>query len=90
MLTEWRDTLTEEVAAAEEAEQELYALLESKLSTLSSDQLADIGRLITKGSNLLNIVRFGNGVHNKKYAIMILDEAFGHFDDSIEAIENAE
>ena len=43
--------------------------------------------MLAKGEELVNIVRIGNGVHNKKYAIGILDGAFGNFEDSIDLLE---
>ena len=43
--------------------------------------------MIAKGDELLNIVRVGNGVHNKKYAITILDGVFGNFEDTIDLLE---
>jgi len=90
MLAEWEETLEEEVASAAELETEAFALFEENRSRLDAELLAEVERGLKNGRDLLNIVRFGNGVHNKKYAIMILDEAFGHFDDSIEAIEDAQ
>ena len=45
--------------------------------------------MMAKGSELLNIVRVGNGVHNKKYSITILDSAFGNFEDTIDLLEGA-
>ncbi len=89
MLAEWEETLEEEVASAAELETEALALFEENRSRLDAALLAEVERELKSGRDLLNIVRFGNGVHNKKYAIMILDEAFGHFDESIEAIEDA-
>ena len=40
------------------------------------------------GREMLDIVRFGNGVHNKKYAINILDGAIGNFEDVIDLLES--
>ena len=45
--------------------------------------------MIAKGDELVDIVRVGNGVHNKKYAIAILDGAFGNYEDSIDLIEES-
>ena len=90
MLAEWEETLKEEVAAAAELETEAFTLFEENRSRLDAQLLVEVERGLKSGQDLLNIVRFGNGVHNKKYAIMILDEAFGHFDDSIAAIEDAQ
>ena len=44
--------------------------------------------MIEAGQEFLNVVRVGNGVHNKKYSITILDEAIGNFDDAIALIES--
>ena len=46
-------------------------------------QMSQAETMMAKGSELLNIVRVGNGVHNKKYSITILDSAFGNFEDTI-------
>ena len=89
MLADWDETLKEEVASATELETEAFALFEEHRSMLETELRTEVERGLENGRDLLNIVRFGNGVHNKKYAIMIIDEAFGYFDDSIEAIEDA-
>ena len=90
MLSKWDKTLKQEVSDAEEVELESFDQLETLRTSLSSDQIGEIEATLNKGRNMLNIVRYGNGVHNKKYAIMILDQAFGFFDEGIEAMENAE
>ena len=88
MLDDWRSRIEEEVAAAEEMEQETLGIFEELKSRADSDVLAEVEQKLADGSELLNIVRVGNGVHNKKYAIMILDEAFVKFEDSIDLLEN--
>lgn len=90
MLQKWDKTLKQEVSAAEELELESFEMLETRKSALNAEQINEIEVTLNKGRSMLDIVRFGNGVHNKKYAIMILDEAFGYFDDGIAAIENAQ
>ncbi len=42
------------------------------------------------GRENLNIVKFGNGVHNKKYSIMLIDAAITDFEDMIEYLEEGE
>ena len=87
MLSDWKQTLAKEVADAEELEEEARDLLTEIRANLSKEQLDQVESMITKGGELLNIVRVGNGVHNKKYAITILDGAFGNFEDTIELLE---
>ncbi|MES9900538.1 MAG: cytochrome c3 family protein [Sedimenticola sp.] len=88
MLDDWKKLLTDEVAGAEELESEVLELLAEVKADLSKEKLSAAKGLITKGSELLNIVRVGNGVHNKKYAITILDGAFGNFEETIELLES--
>jgi len=89
MLDDWKKMLKDEVAGAEEVEMEARNLLADQKEKLSKEQLSQAEALIAKGSELLNIVRFGNGVHNKKYAITILDGAFQKFEETIELLEGA-
>jgi hypothetical protein len=44
--------------------------------------------MIATGQELLGIVQIGNGVHNKKYAIMILDEAIANFENTIDLLDS--
>ncbi|MBT3723017.1 MAG: cytochrome C [Gammaproteobacteria bacterium] len=88
MLGDWKETLQKEVASAEELETETSELFAELKSGLDKDQLSQAEMMMAKGSELINIVRFGNGVHNKKYAITILDGAFGNFEDTIDLLES--
>jgi nitrate/TMAO reductase-like tetraheme cytochrome c subunit len=88
MLNDWKEQLNKEITSAEELETEVSALFAEVRSRLSKEQIDTVEARIAKGTELLNIVRVGNGVHNKKYAVTILDGAFGHFEDSINLLEN--
>ncbi len=57
---------------------------------LDAEKLNEARETIAVGQELLNIVQFGNGVHNKKYAIMILDEAIANFEDTIDLLDLAQ
>jgi nitrate/TMAO reductase-like tetraheme cytochrome c subunit len=87
MLGDWKQMLEKEVSDAAEVEAEARELLAELRGNLNEEQLNQAEELIAKGTELLNIVRVGNGVHNKKYAITILDGAFGNFEDTIELLE---
>jgi hypothetical protein len=43
--------------------------------------------MLKEGRENLNIVKFGNGVHNKKYSIMLIDAAITRFEDMIDFLE---
>ncbi|MEW8460229.1 MAG: hypothetical protein AB2653_08000, partial [Candidatus Thiodiazotropha endolucinida] len=68
----------------EKEARDLFAELKDRLD---NERLTQAEEMLAKGSELLNIVRVGNGVHNKKYAVNILDGAFGNFEDTIELLE---
>ncbi len=87
MLADWKSLLEEEVMGAEEAERDAFAAFEESKLKVNKVLRSEVEQKLATGRELLNIVRFGNGVHNKKYSIMILDEAFANFDDSIELLE---
>jgi hypothetical protein len=89
MLGKWKNTLETEVSDAEDLEAEVRELLAELRSKLNTEQLNQAESMITEGVELLNIVRVGNGVHNKKYAITILDGVFGKFEDTIDLLEEA-
>ena len=89
MLDDWKEMLESEIADAEEVGAEARALLAELRENLDKDQLEQAGSMIAKGDELVDIVRVGNGVHNKKYAIVILDGAFGNYEDSIDLIEES-
>ncbi len=88
MLEDWGDQVSSEVADAEEFELEvLEVLAEAKQSGVAEDVIAEAEGMIKTGQILLKIVSVGNGVHNKKYAIMIIDEVFGYFEDALDLLE---
>jgi len=89
MLGDWKKTLEKEIVDAEEAEAEARELLAERKGSLSKEQLNQVESMLARGRELINIVRVGNGVHNKKYSITIIDSAFGNFDDSIALLEKS-
>jgi nitrate/TMAO reductase-like tetraheme cytochrome c subunit len=90
MLDDWKQTLEREVAFIKEVETEALAALAAAEGRFDAEKLNEARETIAVGQELLNIVRFGNGVHNKKYAIMILDEAIVNFEDTIDLLDLAQ
>ena len=89
MLESWSKQLENELEAAAEIEQEAAEALEAaRQSGLAEEKLKQAEKMIATGKRFLEIVRVGNGVHNKKYAINILDEAFVNFEDSIDLLDS--
>jgi predicted CXXCH cytochrome family protein len=88
MLQEWKTELTDEVKYSQEIEQEALAAFAK--AKLTEPRLAEARKMLSNGRENLNIVKFGNGVHNKKYSIMLIDAAITHFEDMIEYLEEGE
>jgi nitrate/TMAO reductase-like tetraheme cytochrome c subunit len=89
MLSDWVTQVSEEVAAAAELEQEaMDALKAATEKGMAPEKLENARAMIAAGRKFLEVVRIGNGVHNKKYAITILDEAFVNFEDTIDLLSD--
>ena len=87
MLEDWKTELVKNIKEASEIEQEALETLAKHKSKLTKDKLAKANQTLKQGRDIMNIVQLGNGVHNKKYSIMLIDAAIGFFDDMIAAIE---
>ena len=90
MLDDWRAELVKEVQEAKEIEQEALDALEDAKSKLSGDKLAEAQQMLAEGRANINIVQFGNGVHNKKYSLLLIDAAINKYDELIEYVEATE
>ena len=87
MLKDWNRELAEEIKYSKEIEQEAMAALKKAKPKLSKSKLAEAEQMLKQGQENLNIVKFGNGVHNKKYSIMLIDAALNRFEDMIDYLE---
>ena len=89
MLIDWRKQIDRDVKGAQELELEAQeALKAAQQRGVAAETLAKAEEMIAAGQKFLEIVLIGNGVHNKKYAINILDEAFVNFEDTIDLLQN--
>jgi hypothetical protein len=90
MLDDWKAELIKEVQEAKEIEQEALDVLEDAKAKLSEDKLAEAQQMLAEGRANINIVQFGNGVHNKKYSLLLIDAAINKYDELIEYVEASE
>ncbi|MFA9614046.1 MAG: hypothetical protein ACERK9_08855, partial [Deltaproteobacteria bacterium] len=90
LLKDWKDELEKEVKYTREVEQEAVQALKKAKPKLSKAKLAEARKMLAEGRGHLNMVRFGNGVHNKKYAIMLLDAAITSFEDMMDSLEESQ
>jgi hypothetical protein len=54
---------------------------------LAEPKLTEVHNMLEEGQQNLKMVQFGNGVHNKKYALYLLDAAMIRFEDVLDYIE---
>jgi hypothetical protein len=87
MLKDWKKELADEIEYTIDVEKEALEALTASKSKLSKDALAKAMTMLGEGKENLNIVRYGNGVHNKKYSIMLIDAAITKFEDMIDYID---
>jgi hypothetical protein len=87
MLKDWKTELAKEIEDAKELQKEAEAALAKHKATLTPDKLAEYKQMLKQGREDFRIVLFGNGVHNKKYSMMLLDAALTNFEDVIDELE---
>jgi len=73
-LADWIKEVKPEVNFAKGEMARAEALIIQLKDQLSEEQIAEFNKLLTTGQKALSLVEFGNGVHNKKYSIMLIDE----------------
>jgi len=88
MLADWKAELVKEVQEAKDIEQEALDALEDARSELPEGKLAEAQHMLAEGRANINIVQYGNGVHNKKYSLLLIDAAINKYDELIEYIES--
>ena len=87
MLEDWKTDLEREIKYTKEVEKEAMEALAKAKAKLPELKLAEAKKIFEQGRENLNLVQFGNGVHNKKYSMMLLDAALNNFEDLIDELE---
>ncbi len=90
MAKEWKDKTSEELMVAKEIEKELLDAIESAKSTASQKTLNEAKQLLKEGQEYMHLVEYGGGVHNKKYSVMLIDEALNNLEDAIDLLNEEE
>lgn len=90
MLKDWKTELTNEIKFTKEVEQEALSALAKAKAKLPETKLAQARKMLKEGQENLNIIKYGNGVHNKKYSILLIDAAITSFEDMIDYLEEGE
>jgi hypothetical protein len=87
MLKDWVDEVTREAKSAQELEDEAKEKIASSAGKVPKGKLDKARQMLKEAQDNLRIVEYGNAVHNKKYAMMLLDAAMNNLEDLIYDLE---
>lgn len=88
MLQDWVDELRKELDDALELEKDAQDTIANARGKVEEEKLEKAMAMFQDGQSNLRIVQHGNGVHNKKYALMLLDSVFINFEDLIDYLND--
>ncbi|BCO08272.1 hypothetical protein GF1_06480 [Desulfolithobacter dissulfuricans] len=89
MIERWKKEIAEGIKQAVALQKEAFQAIEQAQSDqLSPEVINEARALYEKGLKDLHLVQYGNGVHNKKYSLMVLNNASINFEDAIILIED--
>jgi formate-dependent nitrite reductase cytochrome c552 subunit len=83
MLELWKRELVRDIKKTQEMEREALEVLARSMADQTGEKLAEAEEMLRKAQENLNIVKAGNGIHNVKYSIALLDAATTIFEDLI-------
>ncbi len=87
LLKDWKTDLENMTKDTLEVQKEALDALSAAKAKLAEPKLAEARNMLEDGQENLKMVQFGNGVHNKKYALYLLDAAMIRFEDVLDFIE---
>jgi len=89
MVERWKKEIAEGLKQAVDLEKEAFQAIEkAKADQLTPEVITEATALYEKGLKDLHLVQYGNGVHNKKYSLMVLNNASINFEDAAILIED--
>jgi len=83
----WKREVSGELERALRLEKEAVEALDKYKPQIDQEKLNTASAMLKSGRENLGIVRFGNGIHNAKYAIELMDSAMTNFKDMIAFLE---
>lgn len=87
LAMKWKEDIHDILAEARGIEQEALKALKASKGRLPGDRIRKAEDMIAEGKENIKIVIAGGGVHNKKYAVLLIDIAIEKFDGAIAALE---
>jgi hypothetical protein len=86
----WKREVSGELERTITLEKEAVDALAKFRPQIDQEKLNTTSAMLKTGRENLNLVRFGNGIHNAKYSIELLDSAMTNFKDMIAILEGKE
>jgi hypothetical protein len=86
----WKREVSGELERTLSLEKEAVGALAKYKPQIGQEKLNTASAMLKTGRENLNLVRFGNGIHNAKYSIELLDSAMTNFKDMIAYLEGKE
>jgi hypothetical protein len=87
LLQDWKTDLENMIKDTLELQKEALDALSAAEAKLDKPKQTEVRNMLQEGQQNLKMVQFGNGVHNKKYALYLLDAAMIRFEDALDYIE---
>ena len=88
LLKDWKTDLENGIKDTLEVQKEALDALSAAKAKLAKPKLTKARNMLKEGQQNLKMVQLGNGVHNKKYALYLLDAAMIRFEDVLDYIED--
>lgn len=86
----WKREIASELTKAQRLEKEAVEALKKFKPELSQDKIDTTNSMLREGRENLYLVQRGNGMHNAKYSIEVLDAAITSFRSMIDHVEGKE
>ncbi len=88
MVKEWKDKAKQELKDAKEIEKEALDAIKKAKGKVPAEKLEKAMAMLKEGQDNMHIVEYGGGVHNKKYSVVLLDNAMDNFEDLIDLLSS--
>lgn len=86
LVKKWKSDILDILEEVREIEREAVEAIEVAKGKLPAAKVKKAMAMVAEGQENIKIVVAGGGVHNKKYAVLLLDIAIEKFEDAIAAI----
>ncbi|MBC8412970.1 MAG: cytochrome c3 family protein [Nitrospira sp.] len=86
MAKEWKEKTDDELMSAKDVQKEALDAIEAVRGKVAVEKLRKAAAMVEEGNEYMSLVEFGGGVHNKKYSVMLLDEAMNSFENAIDLL----